>query len=359
MRTSPALDGAQAQFTSGLATALSVEEVGRAFLSQAANLLDADALGMYRLGSDSAPLEVLSAGDYGFLELYEEIGRSDDPVLDFVLNQQRPIDSSRVVSGHRWAQSGARAALGEGDLAHSLEAPIVVSGEVVGTINFARVDRAPFSSTDLASARFVSEQLSLAIERAYRFEETRTRLEILEATMDRLPQGVVISDQDTRPIFINRAAGRWLKNVGGASRRSTGHRELESHLDDAVNAFRAGKRVHASSTKNDASSRFIVKSYSLGEKKKAVVSILSSAARPGTNTPPRLAVLSPREQEIANMVAEGLSAQRIAERVHISENTVKQHLKRIFVKTDVRSRAELVHLLWTAGHGDEPDDLGD
>lgn len=358
MWSSPPVFDARTQFASGLATALSIEEVGRAFLTRIANLLDADALGMYRLGGDSAPLEVLSAGDYGFLERYEEIGRRDDPVLDFVLHQKRPIDSSRVVSGHRWAHSGARAALAEADLAHSLEAPITVSGEVVGTINFARTGRTPFSTSDLASARFVSEQLSLAIERAYRFEETRARLDILEATMDRLPQGVVISGPDSRHIFTNRAASRWLKNGGAPSTSGPGHRELESHLDDAANAFRAGKRVHASSSRRDADNRFLVKSYTLGEQKKAVVSILSSADR-SANKPPRLAVLSPREQEIANLVAEGSSAQRIADRLYITENTVKQHLKRIFVKTDVRSRAELVHLLWTAGHADEPDDLTD
>ncbi|MGW5690473.1 LuxR C-terminal-related transcriptional regulator [Streptomyces asiaticus] len=39
----------------------------------------------------------------------------------------------------------------------------------------------------------------------------------------------------------------------------------------------------------------------------------------------------------------------MGERAFISENTVKQHLKRIFAKTDVSSRAELVQLMWSAG----------
>jgi DNA-binding CsgD family transcriptional regulator len=32
----------------------------------------------------------------------------------------------------------------------------------------------------------------------------------------------------------------------------------------------------------------------------------------------------------------------------VTENTVKQHLKRIFAKTDVANRAELVQRIWTA-----------
>ena len=52
------------------------------------------------------------------------------------------------------------------------------------------------------------------------------------------------------------------------------------------------------------------------------------------------------EQEIAELVAQGLTTKQIAERAFISENTVKQHLKRVFAKVDVHNRAELVQLVW-------------
>jgi DNA-binding CsgD family transcriptional regulator len=41
-----------------------------------------------------------------------------------------------------------------------------------------------------------------------------------------------------------------------------------------------------------------------------------------------------------------LTTKQIAERAFISENTVKQHLKRVFAKVDVHNRAELVQLVW-------------
>lgn len=56
--------------------------------------------------------------------------------------------------------------------------------------------------------------------------------------------------------------------------------------------------------------------------------------------------LSPREQQIALMVANGRTNQAIAGALEISVWTVSTHLRRIFAKLAVSSRAEMVaHLL--------------
>lgn len=52
--------------------------------------------------------------------------------------------------------------------------------------------------------------------------------------------------------------------------------------------------------------------------------------------------LTKREQEIAVMVTRGLSNREIADRLFICEQTVKDHLRRIFEKVKIRSRCELV-----------------
>lgn len=52
-----------------------------------------------------------------------------------------------------------------------------------------------------------------------------------------------------------------------------------------------------------------------------------------------LAVLSDREREVLALVAEGLSNSRIAERLQLSEHTVKRHVANILVKLDLPSRA--------------------
>jgi two-component system, NarL family, nitrate/nitrite response regulator NarL len=63
--------------------------------------------------------------------------------------------------------------------------------------------------------------------------------------------------------------------------------------------------------------------------------------------PPRAQVmLSPREQEVARMVAKGYPNKTIAAVLDISSWTVGTHLRRIFAKLGVGSRAAMVaHLL--------------
>lgn len=55
----------------------------------------------------------------------------------------------------------------------------------------------------------------------------------------------------------------------------------------------------------------------------------------------QLAQLTPRQQEVARMVAEGLPNKTIARRLQISERTVKAHLSAIFERTTTQSRTEL------------------
>lgn len=54
--------------------------------------------------------------------------------------------------------------------------------------------------------------------------------------------------------------------------------------------------------------------------------------------------ITPRELEILELIAEGLSNREIAERVHVSENTVKTHSSRVFDKLGARRRTQAVQL---------------
>jgi len=55
--------------------------------------------------------------------------------------------------------------------------------------------------------------------------------------------------------------------------------------------------------------------------------------------------LSPREQEIVTLVSMGNTNKEIADKLFLSPDSVKTYLKRIFVKTGVSSRTELVYKL--------------
>jgi NarL family two-component system response regulator LiaR len=54
--------------------------------------------------------------------------------------------------------------------------------------------------------------------------------------------------------------------------------------------------------------------------------------------------LTPRELEILELIAQGLSNREIAERVNVSENTVKTHSSRVFDKLGARRRTQAVQL---------------
>ena len=54
--------------------------------------------------------------------------------------------------------------------------------------------------------------------------------------------------------------------------------------------------------------------------------------------------ITPRELEILELIAQGLSNREIAERVFVSENTVKTHSSRVFDKLGARRRTEAVKI---------------
>jgi len=60
-------------------------------------------------------------------------------------------------------------------------------------------------------------------------------------------------------------------------------------------------------------------------------------------------VLTQREQQILELLADGLGNKQIAARIGITTNTVKTHLELLFDKLDVSSRAEAVATAARAG----------
>lgn len=63
--------------------------------------------------------------------------------------------------------------------------------------------------------------------------------------------------------------------------------------------------------------------------------------------------LTNRETEVAEAIARGLSMANIAEKLFISENTVRTHAKHIYAKLGIHSRQELSALLQDLGPGPE------
>jgi len=70
--------------------------------------------------------------------------------------------------------------------------------------------------------------------------------------------------------------------------------------------------------------------------------VVTAVATPVTSGTAPAVRLSPREQEVLELVAEGYSNSMIATRLHLSENTVKTYVENLLSRLNARNRAEAV-----------------
>lgn len=357
--------------------AVTPHEVQTAYLESIPSVIDARGYGIYVLDPDSRqPIDVVADVPDAFLQRYEDEGRRDDPVLQGAIATMAPVDSANLPKGMCWTTSAVFSVLQAAGFRHSLEAPVIIDGDVRATLNMVRrEDDAPFGQHDRQAMALVADQVGAALARSERFDQVERDTLLLTDALDAAPEAVVIMTADGDMIFHNRMADRL---VPGSS--TTYLERVEPLLDAALEEIRSGAkrvvstvdrgRLHAAPPPSplapgrtgsshpgpgtlappgpDDDTPLALKGVRLRGSHNAVVFFVSH--RPsGTKGPPSAGVpLSPREWSIANLVSRGLTNRQIAELSYVSENTVKQHLKRIFTKLEVSSRAQLVQALWAA-----------
>lgn len=83
-----------------------------------------------------------------------------------------------------------------------------------------------------------------------------------------------------------------------------------------------------------------------------LLGILSNALPEPHNPPEWQEKLSKRERQVAELVATGVSNREVAEKLHITVRTVKEHLTSIFAKLGIQDRLHLILLT----RGERPSD---
>jgi len=354
-----------------LQRAATPHDVQSAYLEAIPALVGARGHGIYVLDpTNSQPVDVVATVPDSFLQRYEDEGRDDDPVLQGAMATKAPVDSSRLPEGLCWTTSAVFPVLQAAGFRHSLEAPVLVEGEVQATLNMVRQpDDKPFSEEDLRSMGLIADQVGGALTRAQRYDQVARDTLVLADALDAAPQPIVITTVDGELIFRNRMAARpvpgssftYLERARPILSEALG--ELRGGVKRVVTTFEhagasAGARVGGPGGGGKADRAALeggqdrglvaVKSIRLRSHLDAVVSFVSHRATDTPGLPGGSLPLSPREWGIADLVSRGLTNRQIAELAYVSENTVKQHLKRIFTKLEVSSRAELVQTVWAA-----------
>jgi DNA-binding CsgD family transcriptional regulator len=217
------------------------------------------------------------------------------------------------------------------------------SGEVWGALALYRAPGDPlFDGEELEFMRAISPHLAEGARRGLLIGEARDpdgpeapgllvlddRWEVesltpgVEPWLEELPDG----DWEGRgklPAAVLAVAGRAL--------RTAEHPDVPGEIAFARVLSRSGRWIvlHGASLVSDGRRR---------------VAVIVEPAHPARIAPLLMAAygLTEREQEVTRLVLQGESTTQIAKRLWVSPHTVQEHLKKIFEKTGVRSRRDLV-----------------
>ena len=124
---------------------------------------------------------------------------------------------------------------------------------------------------------------------------------------------------------------------------------MHSKIDHISEAFRAGATGYV--VKESATERLIqgLEAVSRGEyyldsslSHKVVKKLMEFPEKEAKITDARYDALTPREQQVMRLLAEGISTKEIAERLFISPKTVENHRTNIMSKLELHSAVELI-----------------
>ncbi|MET8774704.1 response regulator transcription factor [Nocardia sp. NPDC050713] len=83
--------------------------------------------------------------------------------------------------------------------------------------------------------------------------------------------------------------------------------------------------------------------------RRLIADVTSRRAAARVKPAPQLAALTPREREVLELIAKGMSNTEIAEALFVAEQTVKTHVSKVFSKLNLRDRAQAVVLAYESG----------
>jgi DNA-binding CsgD family transcriptional regulator len=217
------------------------------------------------------------------------------------------------------------------------------SGEVWGALALYREPgQALFDAEEIRFLRAIAPHLG---------EGARRGLLIGEAKDPDSPQapGLLVLDQDWEVESTTPGLERWLDDLPEGDWDRSGKLPAAA-LAVAGRALRTAERpdspgeIAFARVLSRSGQWIVLHGASLVSGGRRRVAVIVEPAHPARIAPLLMAAygLTEREQEVTRLVLQGDSTAQIARRLVVSPHTVQEHLKRIFEKTGVRSRRDLV-----------------
>ncbi|MGP4024086.1 LuxR C-terminal-related transcriptional regulator [Actinomadura sp. 3N407] len=323
----------------GLVTARGLDELQDRYFDWVAGHVPSFAYGLYlfdpRTGRPRA--SAVRGLSRFYAHRYEQFGRAVDPVLRGAMAARRAWDDSLVKPADQWRRAPiVQDLFRHYDMAHVMCAPLISGGEVVGTINFARNGGEPsFDDGDRRRATVAAMMFQAAVAATDLVMAIDAERAAWWGALEASGQAIVVTDLERAERYANRPARALLDAAEDAW----------PFLDAAIDGGEATRRLTAHPAGKDAATDITVTSAPLPERPSVIVSILSAESPAPAPAPALRRLLTDREAAIAELVAVGRRDHEIAGQLHISPNTVKHHLKSIYLKLGVHSRVELAGLL--------------
>jgi DNA-binding CsgD family transcriptional regulator len=164
----------------------------------------------------------------------------------------------------------------------------------------------------------------------------------LETTVD--GPGLVLLAPDGTVAGMNQAAGQWLEELGGRADGSDLPIEI-SALATKLRHLKAFEPALPRLRVRTRSGRWAAlhASWLTAQAEESIAVIVEQAA--AAEVAPMIMTaygLTDREKMITALVCQGLPTRQIASRLHLTADTVQDHLKSVFNRTGVHSRGELI-----------------
>lgn len=227
-------------------------------------------------------------------------------------------------------------------------------------------DQPPFGEREKSGLRTVLAHVSLALGNRWRLRATGDLVKVMMGVVDRHPHPCLLVDPEGRIVYANRCASpQAVPGVGlcidGAVLaaalpidRPALRQAIRQVAAQGVRASEDATRAvtlsvpgsnHPSVVSVDAAGRvFDAASGDLAEL------VLVTARTPALGHDFRTCTLvkhyglSPAQARVGVMIVTGHSLAETAKKLHVSDNTVRSHLKQVFQKTNTHGQMELVHL---------------